>query len=321
MPILTSTYRPPIVFRQPDVATIYSGRVRRVEGVTQIRERLELSDGDFLDVDWTYSNQKTKRCVILLHGLEGSAKRPYILGVAKHFTAHGYDACAMNYRGCGEEDNRLYATYHSAKKDDLHTVVEHVIEQGYQEIVLNGFSMGGNISLYYAGTTPHIPKEIKAVIAVSTPCDLGGCSQRLLSKRNFVYSFNFLRSLKKKIRHKQELFPELLTKEQINAIQNLKEFDDVYTSKAHGFKDADDYYRRCSSLPVLKNITLPVLLLNARNDSFLSKSCYPYKLAKKMPNLYLETPQHGGHVAFVDKNNLYYNEKRALEFANTYCSQ
>lgn len=318
MPFISSNYRPPLFFRQPDVATVFSSKFREVNGVIQTRERLELPDGDFLDVDWSFASQKSKSCVILLHGLEGSAKRPYILGSAKVFNANKYDVCAMNYRGCSGEQNRLFATYHSAKTDDLQRVVQYVLTKGYDEIIIKGFSMGGNISLFYAGTQPDIPKEVKAVIAVSTPCDLAGCSEQLLRNRNWPYAMNFLNSLKKKIEEKQQQFPEKITTKAIESIKTLKDFDNVYTAKANNFANADDYYEKCSSLPYLKNITLPTLILNAKNDTFLSDSCYPYVIAQKMTNLYLEIPKFGGHVAFYDKDNVYYNEKRALAFAQEF---
>lgn len=313
MPIIQSAYKPPFLFRQSDFSTIYSGKIRSVSGVIQKRERLELPDGDFLDIDWSYSGQKTNRCVIILHGLEGSAQRPYVLGTAKLFNQNGFDACAMNFRGCSGEDNRLLSSYHSGKSSDLEEVVKNVIHSGYTEIVIKGFSMGGNISLYYAGTH-QLPKEVKAIIAVSTPCDLKGTSERLHQKRNWIYAQRFLITLKQKAREKFKQFPDKLVISEINSVKTLKDFDDLYTSKLNGFANAEDYYQKCSSLTVLSQITKPTLLLNAQNDSFLSESCFPKEIAEKMPHFYLETPQYGGHVAFYDSENVYYNEKRALQF-------
>ncbi|GET46547.1 YheT family hydrolase [Capnocytophaga felis] len=313
MPIVQSAYKPPFLFRQTDIATIYSGKIRRISGITQKRERLELPDGDFLDVDWSYSSQKTNRCIVILHGLEGSAQRPYVLGTAKLFNQNGFDTCAMNFRGCSGEDNRLLSTYHSGKSSDLEEVVKHVIELGYTEIVIKGFSMGGNISLFYAGTH-QLPEEVKTIVAVSTPCDLKGSSEKLHQRRNWIYAQRFLITLKKKVREKFKQFPDKMIISEINSVKTLKDFDDLYTSKLNGFADAADYYEKCSSLAVLSRIGKPTLILNAQNDSFLSRSCFPYEIAEKTPHFYLETPQYGGHVAFYDSENVYYNEKRALQF-------
>lgn len=317
MPIISSEYNPPFWFRQADISTIFSGRVRKVRGVAQQRERLELPDGDFLDLDWSFSKEKTKRCVILLHGLEGNAQRPYILGCADIFTKNGYDVCAANHRGCSGEPNRLYRSYHSGNIADLQQVINYVENAGYTEVFIKGFSLGGNIALYYAGNE-QVSRSVKAVFAVSVPCDLSGSSKRLVSSRNLLYATIFLKTLKRKILEKSKCFPEEISVEEIKNIKNLRNFDDLYSSKAHNFTDAEDYYKQCSSLFVLKNITIPTFLLNAQNDSFLSDKSFPYEIAKNSDYFYLETPKFGGHVAFYDKNNVFYNEKKALEFFNKF---
>lgn len=315
MPVIESSYRPKPIFRNGDFSTLYSALLRRVKGVHQIRERLELEDGDFLDLNWSFASEKTKKCVILLHGLEGSATRSYILGAAKIFNENGFDACAVNYRGCSGEPNRNYFYYHSGKTDDLETVIAHLIQDNkYSEIVINGFSLGGNIALKYAGENHSVPKEIKVLIAVSVPCDLSGSSSELLKPRNLLYSINFQNTLIQKIKYKQKHFPDKIELARIKSIRNLKEYDDVYTSKTFGFKDAEDYYEKCSCKPFMKNITLPTLMINAKNDSFLSESCYPISEAENNPCIHLEIPEFGGHVGFVDENNVYYTEKRSLEF-------
>ncbi|MDO4228450.1 MAG: alpha/beta fold hydrolase [Capnocytophaga sp.] len=313
MPIIESSYNPSFPFRQADISTIYSGKIRSVQGVIQTRQRIELPDGDFIDVDWSYATQKTNCCIIILHGLEGCAQRPYVLGTAQIFNQNGYDACAMNFRGCSGSPNRLFSSYHSGKTDDLKAVINYVKSLGYSKIFIKGFSMGGNISLLHAGKET-LPTEVKGIIAVSVPCDLKGASKRLLSRRNWIYSKRFLITLIQKIKEKALLFPEKLTLSEIQQVKNLKDFDNLYTSKAHNFYNADDYYEKCSSLPVLQHISIPTLIINALNDSFLSESCFPYKTAKKSDFLHLETPKYGGHVAFYLPKNVYYNEKRALEF-------
>ena len=190
------------------------------------------------------------------------------------------------------------------------------MSKNYSEIYLKGFSLGGNIILKYLGEHHAIPDQVKASIAVSIPCDLYGSCKELHKLKNKLFHDRFLRDLVKHLKEKQKLFPEELSIELINTIKTLIEFDTIYTSKAHGFKDALDYYKKSSSLQFLHNIKTPTLIINALNDSFLSSECYPVKEAKRNPNLYLEMPNYGGHAGFVDKKNVYYNEKRALDFIN-----
>jgi len=317
MPVLESEYKPPFWAKKSFVSTVFSGLARQVKGLEQNRERLELEDGDFIDLDWSYSNTPSNKVIIVLHGLEGNAQRPYVTGPAKLFNDNGVDACAVNFRGCSGETNRLFRSYHSGATEDLEAVISHILEKDiYKEVYIKGISLGANMALKYAGERDKVPKELKAIIAVSAPCSLKGSCDELLSLRNKHYAIRFLDHLKKKLKPKLIQFPERFTTKDFNSIKSLKDFDHVYTSKAHGFLDAYDYYEKASSLRFLPNIKVPSLIINALNDSFLSASCYPVKEAKNNPNLFLEMPKYGGHVGFIDKNNIYYNENRALEFVN-----
>lgn len=316
MPIIESNYKPPFYFKNGFVSTVYSGLIRRIS-LSQERERITLSDGDFLDLDWSYSKEKTRKLIILLHGLEGHGQRPYVTGAAKLFNQKGVDAVCVNFRGCSGEENLKYYSYHSGATGDLIEIIEHVISNKYyDEIYLKGISLGANIILKYLGEGNCIPKEIKAGIAVSVPCNLSGAAKELHAFKNKLYHDRFLKPLVERLKQKQQRFPNLIKTEDIKSIKTLYDFDNVYTSKAHGFKDAEDYYAKCSSLQFLLNIKTPTLIINALNDSFLSPECYPVKEAKNNLNLYLEMPNHGGHAGFIEKKNLYYNEKRALEFVS-----
>jgi uncharacterized protein len=315
MPIVPSSYNPPLVFKNGFVSIVYSGLARRVNSISQQRERITLSDGDFLDLDWSFSKEKTNKLIIVLHGLEGNAQRSYMLGVAKIFNNNKTDVVCVNFRSCSGEINLKFRSYHSGATEDLEDVVQHIIStKKYSEIYLNGFSLGGNVTLKYLGEERSIPSQIKAAVAISVPCNLYGSCVELHKFKNVLYHDMFKKYLKDKLKQKQKQFPKLVSTVDINKIKTLKDFDDVYTSKAHGFKDALDYYEKSSSLQFLNNISIPTLLINAENDSFLSSECYPIKEAKTNSNLFLEMPKYGGHVGFYDRNNVYYNEKRALEF-------
>lgn len=318
MPILSASYDPPLFFRNGQLATIYHGLFRRVPGISQKRERLILSDGDFLDLDWSHSSEPTKKLVVLLHGLEGDGQRPYITGSAKLFNQEGYDACAVNYRGCSGEPNKSYKSYHSGATSDLQEILNHIVKtKKYTHIYLKGFSLGGNLALKYLGEGNPVPEEIKGVTAISVPCSLRDSCEQLLTFKNVLYAKRLKKHLIAKLRQKQQLFPELISSSDIKSIKTLKDFDDVYTSRAHNFKDALDYYAQCSCRQFLMEITLPSLIINAENDTFLGSECYPYSEADKNHHLHLEVPKHGGHVGFWGKGNITYTEKRALEFFNS----
>ncbi len=315
MPIVPSSYNPPARFKNGFISTVYSGIIRQVKGVNQKRERITLLDGDFLDLDWSYTSKVTNKLVVLLHGLEGNAQRAYMIGAAKIFNQNNFDAVCLNFRSCSAEINLKFRSYHSGVTEDLEDVINHIIStKHYSELFINGFSLGGNVALKYLGEGRSIPSQIKAAVAVSVPCSLYGSCIELHKFKNVLYHDRFKRHLIKKLKEKQKQFPELVSDSELKSIKTLKDFDDVYTSKAHGFKDALDYYEKCSSLQFLHNIKIPTLILNAQNDSFLSPECYPVDAAKSNPYLKLEIPYYGGHVGFWDRKNLYYNEIKSLEF-------
>lgn len=315
MPINNSHYKPPHLFRNGHFSTIYAGVFRKVNGITQERESLILDDGDYLDLDWSFTHKKTRKVIIIMHGLEGNAQRPYMTGTAKIFNENGFDAVCVNLRSCSGKVNNLYRSYHSGATDDLQVIINHILSLNkYDEIVLKGFSLGGNITLKYLGEGNTIPKEIKAAIAVSVPCFLFGSMLELHKIKNVLYAKRFKKHLLEKLKWKQQLFPEKVNEADLKRIITLKDFDDFYTSRAHGFADALDYYEKSSSLQFLPSVKIPTLIINAKNDSFLSPECYPVQEARDNSSLYLEMPDYGGHVGFFEKDNVYYNEKRAIKF-------
>ncbi len=319
MPIIKSNYNPPLIFKNGHFSTIHSGLYRSVSGVYQKRERITLSDQDFIDLDWSFAafHKNVSKLIVILHGLEGNAQRAYVKGTAKVFNRNGYDAVAMNFRSCSGELNRLFRSYNAGATEDLREVIEHILTNHphYDHIVLKGFSLGGNMLLKYLGEPIRVPKEIKAAIAISVPCQLEGSLKQMRRVENYLYSRMFITHLQEKLKRKHEAFPSLIKLEDIKKANTMFQFDNLYTSKAHGYKDAQDYYDKCSSKQFIPYIKIPTLLINAKNDSFLSKCCFPIEAAEQNENFYLEMPKYGGHVGFFDTNDVYYNEKRALNFA------
>lgn len=318
MPVVPhSDYTPPRLLSNGHIQTIIPSFFRRVEIAYQ-RERIDIPDGDFLDLDW--SRIESDKLAILSHGLEGSSDRAYMRGMAKAFNVHGWDALAWNYRGCSGVPNRKLKSYHSGATGDLETVIKHALFLNqYIELCLVGFSMGGNITLKYLGENgDSIPEEVKSAVAFSVPCDLKSSAEKLARFSNKIYMHRFLGFLHKKIQLKMKMFPGEINDDGFDQIRTFKEFDDRYTAPIHGFEDAEDYWRKCSSKQFLDNIRIPTLLINSKNDPFLSEACYPIEQAKSNPYLCLEIPESGGHVGFISlhNNGIYWSESKAVSFAN-----
>jgi len=316
MPVISSAYtNPPFYLFTGHLETVVPSMFRKIEGEYQ-RERLELTDGDFLDLDWMRG--KSDKLVIISHGLEGNSERHYSKGTAHYFYDRGWDALAWNCRGCSGEMNRLPRFYHHGATEDIAAVIDHAIQKKYTEIVLVGFSMGGSMTLKYLGERKHkVATQIKSAAVFSVPCDLGASARELDKPEKKFYLNRFLKKLEKKIKEKSIRFPELISAEGFEKIKTFREFDNRYTAPLHGFADADDFYARASAGQYIPFIRIPTLILNALNDPFLPAECYPYDIAKTHNHVHLETPARGGHVGFSLAGKAEsWMEVRAFEFIN-----
>lgn len=258
---------------------------------------MELGDGDFLDLDWLRAGNR--RLVILTHGLEGHSGAGYIRAAAEALHCAGWDALAWNFRGCSGEENRLPRFYHSGETADLGAVIARGARD-YPTVALVGFSLGGNVTLKYLGEAPPHP-AVKAGVAISVPVDLAA-SAGALDRRcsNRIYLRRFLTTMISKIEAKALRFPSEIEARGARRIRSFEEFDGRYTGPLHGFQNAQDYWTRCSARGFLPHIRVPTLLLNARNDPFLPSQCFPIEEAETSEFLFLEAPESGGHVGFLD---------------------
>lgn len=294
-------YRPPFWLRNGHVNTIIGGRFRKVPAPPYRRERIETPDGDFIDIDWAGGQGQDvgTSVAIVTHGLEGSSDRPYIRGMVQALTGAGWDVAAWNFRGCSGELNRLLRSYHGGDTQDLETVIDHVAGRGYARIALVGFSLGGSLMLKYLGERgDELP--VDGAVVISVPCDLIHGMRQLDQNQNRIYAYRFLRSLREKYVQKARLFPDDLDIGAVDRIRTLRDFDDIYTAPVHGFRNAFDYWRRCSSLGYISGIRRPTLILNAADDTFLAGNCYPVDAAAQNPNVHLHVPDYGGHIGFMD---------------------
>lgn len=328
--VLSLDYNPPCFLRDGHSQTIFPSLARKVRGVFYQRERIELEDGDFLDLDWsrptsiddstdTQRNASAvRRLVILCHGLEGNSNRPYMRGMVRAVNWTGWDALAWNYRGCSGETNRLLRFYHNGATDDLERVIQHAIKGAqYDQIALVGFSLGGNLVLnYLSWHRSELPRQVFKAIVFSVPLHIESSAVALARFANRIYMRRFLNELHQKVRAKEKMFPSEISSDEYGDIKDFQGFDDRYTAPIHGFDDAMAYWTKCSGAWAIPHVTVPTLIVNAQNDPFLTPQCFPTQEILQTENVALLSPAHGGHCGFPQfgTQGMYWSERVAQIF-------
>ena len=339
IPLFVNTpYRAPLHLRNGHVQTLLAGRMNPPAPLDYTRERLELPDGDFVDLDWG-PEVPGRRLVILSSGLEGHSRRDYMRRMARAAMAAGCRALAWNYRGCGGDPNRKVSFYNGGMIEDLEAVIARAAACGFDDIFLVGFSFGGNLVLNLLGhRAGRLPRQVRAAAAVSVPLDLADCSRRMDRGLSRVYRAYFLRRFRVKIRAKMSAHPGRIDDSAFARIRSVGDYDNAYTAPLFGFPSADAYYAWASCNRVLDRVRLPALLLNSADDPLLGPDSLSAARTAANPALHPELTRHGGHLGFIspddwlgrrvmgwlmlapaqDFRNV--DQPRALESANRICS-
>jgi predicted alpha/beta-fold hydrolase len=314
-------YESPWWLSNRHLQTLWGRLARRPPDVRTRRERWETPDDDVLDIERLDAPAEDAPRLVLLHGLEGTTRSHYVRGSFAEAQRRGWGADLLLFRGCGGTLNRTRRFYHSGETGDLSVVVDRVQQEFPRApILLAGFSLGGNVLLKWLGERgANLPPSVRGAAAVSVPFDLARGAYHIQRGFARVYEAHFLRSLKQKALAKQAIFPDLADPQRIAAARTLVEFDDVVTSRVHGFADAADYYARSSALGYLSRIRLPTLLLSAIDDPFLPADVLEQvrAVAARTPALTIEFIPRGGHVGFVSGppwRPFYWGEWRVAEF-------
>ena len=305
--------------------TLYR-RFSPITAVRQQRQRVELEDGDFIDLDWALTSRhlagQHATIVFLLHGLCGCSGSGYIQNLQAMLDLEGIPSVAMNFRGCSGEANRLARAYHSGVSDDVEQVFR-VLNQAYpaQRFVMVGFSLGANVLLKWLAESRHADRVNRAV-AVSTPFRLALCSKAMNQGFSRVYGQYFLRRLVQDLQAKKALFRAQGREEQLEILERLAtadrltslwDFDDKVTAPLHGFRDAEDYYETCSSIHFLPKVTTPTLLIQSRDDPLIPGNALPGPdhFGNRMEAALYE---RGGHVGFTHQQDPRWLERRIIGF-------
>ena len=305
--------------RNPHIQTLWPYLFRRRPALTLKSERLELPDGDFVDLCWTTNT--TGPIVTVFHGLEGSIDSPYASAIMAAIHNRGWRGVFMHFRGCSGVPNRLERGYHSGDTGDIAFLIR-TLKNRYPSVPLGivGYSLGGNAMLKYLGTMGS-DTPVMAAVAVSVPYLLHHSADRLSRGFSRLYQTHLVNSLKDKIRRKFAGKTTHLPIQSLDTLKTFYQFDDVITAPMHGFSGVDDYYHQSSSRQYLPGIRVPALLIHALDDPFMRPETLPNR--NELPeNVRLEASSHGGHVGFVTGRYpwkpVYWLEQRIINYLEHY---
>jgi uncharacterized protein len=301
--------------------TLWGKLFRRQTPAATVLERWDTPDNDFVEVHRLHADHGTPR-LLLLHGLEGTVRSHYAQGLLNEAARRGWGADLLIFRSCGPEMNRARRFYHSGETTDTAFVLERISSEfPASPLAIAGVSLGGNVLLKFLGEKGHdLPSQLKAAAAISVPFDLSRSAKRINRGLSRLYQRFFINSLRRKAQEKAEQFPDIAPISRIAGIRTLEDFDNLITGPLHGFRDAQDYYQRSSSLPWLKQIRLNTLLLSAIDDPMLPPEVLDEvrAVARQNPALHLEFVDQGGHAGFISGSvpwrPFYYAEHRVGQF-------
>lgn len=291
---ITSSYRAPWWLKSPHLQTILPTLMRKRPQLAFTWERLELKDGDFIDLAWYPRPQAP--LVLMMHGLEGSLNSHYASTLVQAVYQAGFSVVFMLLRGRGLEPNRLAKSYHSGASADLAEVLAQLQARGQMPAAAVGVSLSANLLLKYLGEMG-TRSDLKAAVAISTPFQLAVCAKKLEQGFARVYGQYLLKQLKDSYRTKFQRLPEPKPLA-LNTLTSIYQFDEQVTAPFNGFANAADYYQRSSSAQFLGKIQIPTLIIHALDDPFMRPSIVPSP-EQTSASVSLEITEHGGHVGFM----------------------
>jgi uncharacterized protein len=249
-------------------------------------------------------DRKLKPTLLIAHGMEGSTESRYMLGTAEKALEAGFNVVRVNFRNCGGTEHLATTLYHAGLTDDIRQIIAELIERdGLGEIYIVGFSLGGNVVLKLAGEYGRgAPPQLRGVAAVSPSIDLEACADAIEMRSNTIYHMRFIWSLRSRLRRKARLFPDQYDSSHLRGIWTIRKFDDAITAPHMGFRDVAHYYERASALPFIKHITVPTIIVHAKDDPFIPFAPFERPEVATNPNVALLATDHGGHVGFISAN-------------------
>jgi len=322
---MSKRFNPPLLLRNRHIQTLYAPLFRKDIALDMQIERFDFDDGDFVEAYWHNRPlvEEARPIVILLHGLEGSYRSPYIQGIMSALSNIEYSSVLMHFRGCGSSESNLARSYHSGDTQDARLYIESIAQKHtLSPLHAIGYSIGGNVLLKLLSEWRE-NSPLKSAISVSAPMQLDICASTMMSGFARIYQAHLLKYLKRTLLnkyHKHDIASMIgVTKEDVKKIKSIREFDERYTAQIHGFGTAQNYYNISSAKQYLHLITTPTLIIHSIDDPFMTPQILPSR-GQISSSIKLEITKYGGHVGFVGGSiwrPTYWLEERIVEYIET----
>jgi uncharacterized protein len=322
--MLTSVpeFEPHPLLKNGHVMTIVSAFVPRRFDIPPAEARLFQVDAESRllgHCHWQPGKPKDAPVIVVVHGLEGSSDSGYVHGIAEKAFHRGFHVVRMNQRNCGGTEALTPTLYNSGMSGDYRSIFEELSNvDGFEQIFLAGYSMGGNLVTKMAGEFgASAPKALRGVCVVCPSIDLAACADALERADNYFYQRHFVSGLMARYAKKHKLFPERYPTRGLAPVRTVRQFDDVITAPQFGYRDAQDYYDNVGAKRVAAQIRVPMLMITAQDDPFVPYALFLAAKISENPAIQFVAPPHGGHCAFISKHSgseRFWAEQRIVDF-------
>ena len=271
---------------------------------------------------WQEGKRRDVPVIAIVHGLEGSCDSNYVLGIAEEAYQRGFHVVRLNQRNCGGSEKLTPTLYNSAMSEDYRAVLEELAEgDGFSQVFLVGYSMGGNLVTKMAGEyADAAPRALRGVCTICPAIDLAASADALDKRENYFYQRWFVKGLLARYTRKVALFPQIYSRDGLGKIRSVREFDDAITAPSFGYRDAQEYYEDAGARKVVARVRVPMLMITAQDDPFVPYESFLAALVEENPAIRFVAPEHGGHCAFISRHGgaeRFWAEARVVDFCES----
>ncbi|ELK18257.1 Abhydrolase domain-containing protein 2 [Pteropus alecto] len=340
-------YIPPLIWgKSGHIQTALYGKMGRVRSPHPYGHRKFITMSDGATSTFDLFEPLAEHCIggditmAICPGIANHSEKQYIRTFVDYAQKNGYRCAVLNHLGALpniELTSPRMFTYGCTW--EFGAMVNY-IKKTYPltQLVVVGFSLGGNIVCKYLGETQANQEKVLCCVSVCQGYSALRVQETFMQWDQCRRFYNFLMAdnMKKIIlSHRQALFGDHVRKPQsledsdlsrLYTATSLMQIDDNVMRKFHGYNSLKEYYEEESCMRYLHRIYVPLMLVNAADDPLVHESLLtiPKSLSEKRENVMFVLPLHGGHLGFFEGSVLFpepltWMDKLVVEYANAIC--